>query len=536
MVGIGLALGITPLGRPAESQVLARPGWAGSGVALEPWWLRAVFYRIDPTRFQDSDGDGRGDLAGVAQRLDYLQSLGVDALLLDGRLEPDDLEPFGDLVREASRHQLRVLVTGTPDLVAGPRDALLRNVRAWLGAGAAGIWVPKVGATSSEEASYAATLTALRAVVQSFPGDRVLLTDPAPVSLTLAPRPVRLTRRIDPNSFHAQRNGQLVTTAIFAVSQHEAAQPRAAALRSSLLAASEEAGSGSNGLLRFAAPPPTGSPDAAADAALLLASHGAVILDFGEEIGLNTYAPAPGNDTAAAALPVMQWTPSNHTPAPADPTRQTKTSSEPQFGTYHPYVPPPRGLAGNAPAPVKVAPDLNIPEDLPAPDTLPGFTAGALPAPPQGGDTRNVTTEDRDPRSLLNAYRQMIALHHSNATLRNGTQSVFNRDADDTLVWVRRAPAGSRTVANVVNAANLSNRPVTLSLDADLETEGMRAGALRPLFSSAPAATTGETTERLVLPPHTVFLGEIFHTGSLSEPAPRARRHGGRRSGRRVRR
>ena len=45
-----------------------------------PWWQRAVFYEIYIRSFQDSDGDGVGDLNGVALRLDYLQDLGVDAL------------------------------------------------------------------------------------------------------------------------------------------------------------------------------------------------------------------------------------------------------------------------------------------------------------------------------------------------------------------------------------------------------------------------------------------------------------------------
>ena len=70
------------LANAASAQVLARPGWAGSGVTVETWWHRAVFYRLDPATFQDSNGDGRGDLAGVAQRLNYLQSLGADAIIL----------------------------------------------------------------------------------------------------------------------------------------------------------------------------------------------------------------------------------------------------------------------------------------------------------------------------------------------------------------------------------------------------------------------------------------------------------------------
>ena len=48
----------------------------------QPWWYHAVIYEIYPRSFQDSNGDGIGDLNGITQRLDYLASLGVDALWL----------------------------------------------------------------------------------------------------------------------------------------------------------------------------------------------------------------------------------------------------------------------------------------------------------------------------------------------------------------------------------------------------------------------------------------------------------------------
>ncbi|MFM1512415.1 alpha,alpha-phosphotrehalase [Yersinia enterocolitica] len=47
-----------------------------------PWWQNGVIYQIYPKSFQDSTGNGYGDLAGVTQRLDYLQKLGVDAIWL----------------------------------------------------------------------------------------------------------------------------------------------------------------------------------------------------------------------------------------------------------------------------------------------------------------------------------------------------------------------------------------------------------------------------------------------------------------------
>jgi alpha-glucosidase len=44
------------------------------------WWKHAVIYEIYPRSFQDSNGDGVGDLNGITQRLDYLKDLGVDAI------------------------------------------------------------------------------------------------------------------------------------------------------------------------------------------------------------------------------------------------------------------------------------------------------------------------------------------------------------------------------------------------------------------------------------------------------------------------
>ena len=52
----------------------------GNWCSQHDWWRSAVIYQIYPRSFQDSNGDGVGDLRGIIDRLDYVASLGVDAI------------------------------------------------------------------------------------------------------------------------------------------------------------------------------------------------------------------------------------------------------------------------------------------------------------------------------------------------------------------------------------------------------------------------------------------------------------------------
>ena len=95
----------------------------------QPWWKNAVIYQIYPRSFQDSNGDGIGDLAGIIQRLGYLESLGIDAIWLSPvyRSPQDDngydisdycdIDPmFGtladmdNLIAEAKKHHIRIIM------------------------------------------------------------------------------------------------------------------------------------------------------------------------------------------------------------------------------------------------------------------------------------------------------------------------------------------------------------------------------------------------------------------------------------------
>ena len=79
--------------QPAWSQTSTTTK-SNSAPAIEPWWKHAVFYQVYPLSFQDTNGDGKGDLKGITQRLDYLKTLGVDAIWLTP-VYPSPLVDFG---------------------------------------------------------------------------------------------------------------------------------------------------------------------------------------------------------------------------------------------------------------------------------------------------------------------------------------------------------------------------------------------------------------------------------------------------------
>jgi hypothetical protein len=449
---------------PAQilAQTLARRNLAGSGIVFDQWWQSAVLYEIDPLSFQDSGDDGFGDLKGIVRRFGYLQSLGVDALVLSPfQLRPDfglsssgapfdarygSEADFDQLVSEATQRRIRILVDLPLSASHSPQE-ILGTARFWLTRGIAGLRLTaEMHAPPMNSAQLGDTLRQLQRLCATFAGQRVLLWDLAQLIPSAGDAPgmvvdARLARirRLDSSS---------VTRAL--APRHISIQETSVPLSDTgnRLRSLERLGDGTHDLAL-----------ARIVAAALLTGPGAPMLYFGQEIGM-----AGGSEPTP-----MQW-------------------------------------GGDS-----------------------GFTSG-IPWIGMGANTgsANVALEDGNADSLLNWYRRLITLRHTNAALRNGSIDMLAAANPDIAAWVRRPPASATATAPVLVICNLTDRPLTVSVGADLRRLGLRTGSgmMHTLASSTLHPPTKEppgavSIAAIALPPFAVYLGELPRQAGLeSSPAP----------------
>ena len=311
-----------------SAQTLARPGWAGSGLNADPWWKHAVFCEIQggsttpPKPGADSQTVPGVDFKAVTTKLDALQSLGVDALLLPiPKLPVEDqsavkdstpstaadpkpgadatLDSFDELVRQASARHIRILLIFSAVGVTADLPAMARF---WLSRGVAGFRIIAPPETSPQQIQPVVQL--LRQTASSAVGERIVIADfnPDVSSNSYTPRPRSARRK---KALHADRDVNTATAQLQIDSRlNELELPGAANVRPLL----EQSLFQPNVLLDFHAPSPPTSPDpypalTKVIAAIQLTTHSAALIDADHDSLQSMIEPA----SDAAAAESMEW-------------------------------------------------------------------------------------------------------------------------------------------------------------------------------------------------------------------------------------
>jgi hypothetical protein len=435
----------------ASAQILARPGYPGYAAPVDLWWKHAIFYQI-----AEPEAPQHIDFKGLAARLEALRTLGVDALLLPapdppavGSTDTSALDDLDNLLRQASSHNIRVLVT----LHAASAANVSGLARFWLSRGVAGLYIAAPPGSTPETAQEA--VQTVRKLASSAAGQRIVISD-----LDLAP-PTSAAEATRPSSHRAagSRSGRSGNSA--AQLQIDNRADRLPALTAANLRPLLAQTIGQPNLLLDLHPPSSPSSDSSDSskprpglsdpiAAIALLTHPSAMIDSRANLVLQPTSHQPSVPEPAESAP----------PPPPPPA--------PPSGTYLPYVP---YVAPPKPRPV-VAPKL-IPPD-----------------------------------PLTTWYQRLAALHDSNAGVREGNITLLDFDAQNALVWVSRPASPSLLNPPVVVICNLSDSPVQLSLDADMKRLNLHGFFLRALLRSD-QGMGAQDVNSVNIPAFGVYIGEL---------------------------
>ena len=129
-----------------------------------------------------------------------------------------------------------------------------------------------------------------------------------------------------------------------------------------------------------------------------------------------------------------------------------------------------------------------------------GFSTKApwLPVPPSY-TTHNVASESKDPNSILNFYKRLLALRHTNRALLDGAYVALNEGDENVLSYLRSYKGQA-----VLVALNMSASPQQVKFD--LSGQGFAAARFKSLVATPEATATGAEVS---LPPFGVFVAEV---------------------------
>lgn len=576
--GLALAAGTSSGGASAVSSAKPLPVQPRSA-SQAPWWKHALIYEIYPRSFQDTTGDGVGDLNGIIRRLGYLQNLGVDAIWLTpiypspqvdfgydiSNYEAIDprygtMADFDRLLAEAGKHHIRVIMDMVlnhtsdrhpwfleskssktnpkrnwyiwrdgkgpgippnnwqsvfghsawtfdphtnqwyyhkfypqqPDLNwrnPAVQKAMFAACRFWLNKGVAGFRLDAVTTLFEDpqlrdervlpgrnafgdpnlDDSYTNNLPEvhrvmrdLRKLADSYPGDRVLIGE------TYLPNIQELRKWYGPNHDELQL---AMDMRVGFLNRLDASEFR------ERIGQAERGLNGYQPLFVFDNHDNPRSWDRYGDgvhneeiarviAAMLLGSRATAMMYYGQEIGMKTTPPTRIEDVKDP-IGKIGW--------PKEKGRDGERTPMQWDGS------PNAGFTS-----------LTAKPWLPVPATYKRV---------------NVALEEREGNSLLNWYRQLIALRRTNPALRDGAQTMLNVADKNVLSWLRQ----SRGSPAVIVACNFTAQPRVAAFDLSNEHivgERIAGHHLKTLLKT-PGVADPASLRSVKLPPFGVYIGQI---------------------------
>ncbi len=541
----------------------------------DPWWKNAVIYEIYPRSFQDSNGDGIGDINGITSRLDYLKDLGIDAIWItpmypspqvDFGYDIADYEAidpqygtmadFDHMVSEAKRLNIRVIMDYVPNHTSdqnkwflesrssrtnpkrdwyiwrdgkGPgkppnnwqswfghsawtfdaktgqwyyhyfyvqqpdlnwrnpevRNAMYDVLRFWLDRGASGFRMdavsrlfedpnlhndpilPGKNAFGDPNIKHKYTddlpevhdvLREIRKLVDSYPGDPVLISEADEPTIQ------DLVKMYGPNNDEIHLPMDFKVADVNKLSAPEFRR---------LLDEVEFNPLDGQPYFFFGNHDQVRTWDRYGDgvhndqiakllATLLLTTRATPQMYYGEELGMRTTTPTRVEDVR-------------------DPVGRTGWPKD-------------KGRDGE-----RTPMQWNSSENA-------GFSTATktwLPVPPSAAQY-NVATEERDPDSIFNFYKRVIALRRESPALRGGDYVAVNRDDANVLAYLRKGPGGSDSV---LVALNMSTEPRTITFK--LKGFGVQGTAARVLISAPQQSNAELSLEEVKLAPFAVLIAAV---------------------------
>lgn len=130
-----------------------------------------------------------------------------------------------------------------------------------------------------------------------------------------------------------------------------------------------------------------------------------------------------------------------------------------------------------------------------------GFTTGTpwLPVP-QSAATHNVQTEMADPDSVLQFYKHLLALRHSDKALLDGEYIPLNADDPNTLAYLRKYEEDT-----ILVVLNMSSQPQRVSLASPSIPTGNRT----PLLATTSLGPESQDSRAIQMDPYSVYIARI---------------------------